>query len=76
MTFGVGESKLSAWMATNARVTWLAISRPWVLESELLGSLSLPLNLEQNAGHTFCQSLKAIRAEARRRARALPIILG
>jgi hypothetical protein len=74
MTFCAGEAKLSAWMATNARVTWLQITQPWLLETELLGSLSLPLNLDQNAAHSFCQFLKGIRADARRRARAMPVM--
>jgi hypothetical protein len=74
MTFGAGEAKLSVWMVANARVTWLQIAQPWRLETKLLGSLSLPLNLDQNARHPFCESLKGLRAEARRKARALPVM--
>ncbi|GAA3483192.1 GIY-YIG nuclease family protein [Streptomyces yanii] len=74
MTFGkVGEATLSQWMADNARVCWIEQSEPWVLESQLISQLDLPLNLDQNRHNTFHSRLKELRAQARQRARELPI---
>ena len=44
------------------------------LESTLIQTLSLPLNLDQNAAHPFFPKLSALRAQAR--ARTLPILKG
>jgi hypothetical protein len=74
MTFGAREADLTEWMVRHARVTWVEVPKPWALESGLLRSLALPLNLNQNAGHPFCATLKALRSDARKRARALPVI--
>lgn len=74
MTFGkVGEAKLSQWMADNARVSWIEQSEPWDLESQLISQLNLPLNLDQNRHNAFHSRLKELRAQARQRARELPI---
>lgn len=74
MTFGkVGEAELSAWMAEYARVCWIESSEPWELETELISQLDLPLNLDQNSSHPFYGELKRLRAEARARARELPV---
>ncbi len=74
MTFGkTGEAALSQWMAENARVCWIEHGEPWVLESELISQLDLPLNLDQNRHNAFHSRLKSLRAEARQRARELPI---
>ena len=53
LTFHTGESKLSAWMAANAFVVWFVTQDPWKLECELIRSVSLPLNLDQNAAHPY-----------------------
>jgi hypothetical protein len=53
MTFGPAEENLSTWMADNAFVTWIEDPEPWLLESVLIHSLDLPLNLDENAHHTF-----------------------
>jgi hypothetical protein len=74
MTFGPSEMDLSSWMGDNAFVTWIEDPQPWHLESVLIRSLDLPLNLDQNANHAFHARLSDIRAEARRRARLLPIL--
>lgn len=71
-----GEERLDAWMAENAFVCWQEISAPWNAEEELIRTLSLPLNLAQNRDHPFHQTLKALRASSRRRARDLPIVTG
>ena len=73
LTFGDGEEKLSAWLDENTRVTWLVHSRPWEVEPSLIADLDLPLNIDHNAGHSFCQELRRVRAGAKARARALPL---
>ena len=67
-TFGEGEQQLSGWMEANALVTWLPSVEPWRLEEQLIASVSLPLNLDQNRHHAFHDRLSALRREARRRA--------
>jgi hypothetical protein len=71
MTFLRGEQALSAWMDSNARVTWVSRPAPWELEEHLIGSLDLPLNLQGNSRNQFHSSLSAIRAAAVARARSL-----
>ncbi|ARQ72366.1 GIY-YIG nuclease family protein [Streptomyces marincola] len=74
LTFTVrGEAELSAWMAEHAKVSWVEHPQPWLLESELIANLDLPLNLDQNKRNTFYAKLRAMRAAARERARELPI---
>ncbi|MEV6012526.1 GIY-YIG nuclease family protein [Streptomyces sp. NPDC051976] len=74
MTFGKsGEAALSAWMADCAHVCWIEHPQPWVLESQLIAQLDLPLNLDQNAHNPFHSRLKEIRAAARDQARQLPV---
>ncbi|WP_043729246.1 GIY-YIG nuclease family protein [Streptomyces zinciresistens] len=74
MTFGkAGEATLSQWMADNARVCWMEQDRPWELESQLISRLDLPLNLDQNRHNAYHSRLKELRAQARQRARDLPI---
>jgi hypothetical protein len=73
MTFAAGEAKLSAWMADNALVAWLEHAEPWVLEEQLIRSVSLPLNLDQNGHHAFHAALSAMRAAAKTRAQRLPV---
>ncbi|SCD27633.1 hypothetical protein GA0115251_100455 [Streptomyces sp. TverLS-915] len=60
-------------MAAHARVCWAESAAPWELESRLITALDLPLNLDQNTHNPFHPRLKTFRAEARTRARALPI---
>ncbi len=60
-TFGLDEAVLSNWMAQNAYVTWTLHPEPWHLEDELIGSLSLPLNIKGNERHAFYPQLKALR---------------
>ncbi|MGW4510972.1 GIY-YIG nuclease family protein [Streptomyces sp. NPDC004393] len=74
MTFGnAGEATLSQWMADNARVCWVEKIEPWTLESQLISQLDRPLNLDQNRHNAFHARLKELRAQARQRARALPV---
>ncbi len=74
MTFGkAGEANLSQWMADKARVCWVERNEPRTLESQLISQLDLPLNLDQNSRNAFHSQLKGLRAQARQRARELPI---
>ena len=73
-TFVGGEATLSDWMGRNAFVVWTSHERPWDLETELIRTVSLPLNLEHNTHHPFCPVLKAIRAQAKAKAQRLPIV--
>ncbi|MDB4906275.1 MAG: hypothetical protein JWO05_1059 [Gemmatimonadetes bacterium] len=73
-TFAEGEATLTDWMARNARVTWVEHPEPWKLESELIESLILPLNLSENKRHPFHASLSATRRLAREKADRLPIV--
>lgn len=75
-TFGAKEAALTEWLAENAAVTWILTDEPWLLEAQLISHLSPPLNIEMNAAHGFCSSLRQLRAEARQRAGRLPILNG
>ena len=74
MTFSSDESILSDWMEQNAVVTWVQHPVPWVLEEELIQQLSLPLNLRGNENHPFYAKLSAVRKNAKKRAKELPVI--
>lgn len=73
MTFADGEKKLSQWLDRNAFVSWMVCAQPWVIEHELIQTICLPLNLDQNKAHTFHAQLSALRRSARERARHLPV---
>jgi len=70
--FGAGEQDLSGWMDRNALVSWLSTPQPWLLEDEILTTLDLPLNLDQNQHNVFHPVLTAARAGEVLRARSLP----
>ena len=74
MTFGAGEQILNAWLDQNACVAWIACDEPWRVEEELIRSVSLPLNLDQNRNHSFHAVLSEHRRNAKARARGLPVI--
>jgi len=74
MTFGLGERILNEWLDQNARVAWLTCDEPWRVEEELIRSVSLPLNLDQNRNHSFHAALSEKRRVAKMRARELPVI--
>lgn len=69
LTFGNAEAALNDWMQANAFACWMTSAQPWVIEAELIRSVSLPLNLQQNDQHAFSSTLRACRAAARRKAR-------
>jgi hypothetical protein len=72
LTFSDGEQALSQWMEANAFVCWMVTPQPWLFEEQLIRSVSLPLNLDQNQ-HSFCSELSARRRAARETARLLPV---
>lgn len=74
MTFGLGEAVLSEWLAENAFVTFHVCEKPWEVERELLGQVSLPLNLDQNRSHAFHSLLSELRRTAKQRARLLEVL--
>ena len=74
MNFGAGEKALSDWMGENAFVCWLEHPTPWDVESLLINELLPPLNLAANKSHPFCAQLSGLRAQARSRARSLPVM--
>ena len=75
MTFtALGEEKLSVWMAANAYVCWVEVDKPWKLEDQLIGTLSLPLNLRGNQNHAFHPTLSEIRRDAKEVAKRLPVV--
>ncbi|MFB6788077.1 GIY-YIG nuclease family protein [Streptomyces olivaceus] len=74
MTFGkAGEAGLTQWVPDNARVCWVEQDEPWVMESQLISQLDLPLNLDQNYHSAFHGCLKELRVQARQLAGALPV---
>jgi hypothetical protein len=74
MTFVEGEHALSRWMAEHAFVSWMVRDRPWELEDDLIATLSLPLNLQQNRHSSFYSKLSEVRARCVAEARALPVV--
>jgi hypothetical protein len=69
-----GEIVLDAWMAAHAHIAFAAVENPWELETRLLSTLSLPLNLSGNAAHPFAALLSRTRALAKCEANAHPVI--
>src|SRR3954454_15651250 len=69
MTFSTGEARLSEWMHRTARVACHVCEEPWKLEEQLIATVDLPLNLDQNRRHGFHPELSQIRREAKARAR-------
>jgi hypothetical protein len=74
ITFSTGEQRLSDWLGENARVVWMVCDQPWRVEEELIASMNLPINLDQNRNHAFHQALSDLRRAAKARARVLPIL--
>ena len=65
----------------HARVCWAETPTPWILESQLIASLTLPLNLDQNKDSGFHEQLRtpeptsALRRDSSMYSRAEPIAL-
>ena len=74
MTFThLGEGWLDDWMEENAFVCWVKHPAPWEVEKEVIESLSLPLNIQDNQHHPFSRTLSEMRQEAKRIARGTPV---
>jgi len=67
-----GEIILDKWMAEHARVAWVPIEQPWRVETELLSTMSLPLNLQGNT-HAFVSTLKNVRRAAKNAAMTMDV---
>lgn len=67
-----GEQWLDEWMAKNARIHWVLHNEPWLLEKDLISSISLPLNIQGNS-HAFRPLLSAMRSKAMADARVIAI---
>ncbi|GLU58833.1 MULTISPECIES: GIY-YIG nuclease family protein [Paenarthrobacter] len=63
-----GEARLTRWINTNARLTWVENPTPWVFEDELLAHAPLALNIDGRTD-AFSQELKDRRTMARSTAR-------
>jgi GIY-YIG catalytic domain-containing protein len=74
MTFGPHENALTRWMEQHAAVTWVEVERPWLLESQLIRELVLPLNIDSNDAHPYYSALRQLRKQACLRARQLLVI--
>lgn len=74
MTFAQDEARLSEWMAADARVPWMVKERPWDVEHELIATVTLPLNLDQNRRCGFHSALSTLRRQARESAKALTAV--
>lgn len=74
LTFASAETALSDWMDQHARVAWMPHPEPWLPEHALIAAWVLPLNLDQNIHSPFRAELSQRRAEARSRARDLPVV--
>jgi hypothetical protein len=61
-------------MHQNARLAWHVCEQPWKLEEQLIATVDLPLNLDQNRRHGFHPELSRIRRDAKAKARELPIL--
>ncbi|WP_124709604.1 GIY-YIG nuclease family protein [Gordonia insulae] len=72
--FGCDEAVLSDWMSEHARVSCIVYTAPWLCERELIHRLDLPLNLAENADHSFHATLSQARSDAKGRADALPVL--
>jgi hypothetical protein len=60
-------------MGANAYVCWLETGQPWTVESEIIGAVNLPLNLDQNRDSPNYQVVREARRSAREQARSLPV---
>ena len=62
------NGRLSEWQRAQLLLTWCARERPWQIEPEVIAQLLPPLNSSGNASHAFYPTVRAARANLRRRA--------
>ncbi len=63
------NARLSSWQRKHLLLTSCARERPWEIEGEVIARLGPPLNSAANAVNAFYPTVRAARAEFRRRAR-------
>lgn len=61
-------------VSEHALVAWVVDPAPWLQEERLVAALDVPLNLDGNVHYVFHPRLRAARAAAAARARALPTL--
>lgn len=69
----VGEQWLDGWMDDNALVCWAEHPRPEEVEPDIIQTVSLPLNIQDNQHHPFSAELSALRRRAGREANEAPV---
>jgi hypothetical protein len=69
----LGEQWLHCWLDENALLFWRAVEQPWLLEEEIIASISCPLNLRGNETHPFNRLLREARSAAISKARDTPV---
>ena len=69
-----GEAILSDWIARNMRMSFIEHDEPWTVESGIIGSLDLPLNIDHNAHNPQCKFVRDARARCKAHARGLPVL--
>ena len=62
--FGDGEARISGWLDSHARVTWVEHPEPKSVEGDIVRALRTPLNRGHNAEHPYYATLGALRAAA------------
>jgi hypothetical protein len=60
----LGEQWLDGWLDENALLFWRTTEQPWLLEEEIIASVSCPLNLRGNESHPFSRLLRDLRSAA------------
>lgn len=60
----LGEQWLDGWLDDNALLFWRTVDQPWLLEEEIIASVSCPLNLRGNENHPFSRALRDLRSAA------------
>ena len=53
---------------------WCEAAEQWLVEEELIRTVDLPLNLDQNRHHAFHAELSRLQAEQKAKARELPTL--
>jgi hypothetical protein len=61
--------RLSTWQREHLLLTSCARERPWEIERDVIAQVAPPLNSAGNVAHAFFPTVRAARAEFRRRAR-------
>ncbi len=69
----VGEFAIALVLPENAFVVWRECAVPWRMEEELISTICVPLNLDQNRSNRFHPVVSERRRLAIIRARDLPI---